>query len=306
MYSTIKLFLLTTATVAICACGGPKTSNEETSADAIETAPPEVRVNNNGIFIDHKSCGEGDTTLLFVHGWAIDQTYWSDQVEAFCPDYQIVTIDLPGHGNSGSDRDSWTVEDYAGDVKAVIDQLHLNNVILIGHSMAGDIILEAATNNNKVIALVGVDNFKDVGAEYTEEIQAQISAFIDQLKTNFDTVATAYSKTYLFHPTTDSAVVDRVITNVVETDSSIATTTLQKLFEYAPKEADRLSQVNKKLYLINSSATPTDSAGLKATGVTYKILDMGATGHYPMIEASEKFNTLLRSALEDIKADANE
>lgn len=272
----------------------------------LKTAPSEVRVDNNGVFVAHKSCGEGDTTLLFVHGWAIDQTYWSGQVEAFCPDYQVVTIDLPGHGSSGSDRDSWTVEDYAGDVKAVIDQLKLDNIILIGHSMAGDIILEAAINNDKVIALVGVDNFKDVGTEYTEEIQAQISAFIDQLKTNFDTVATAYSKNYLFHPTTDSAVVNRVITNVVKTDSSIATTTLQKLFEYAPKEADRLSQLDKKLYLINSDATPTDSAGLKATGVSYKILDMGATGHYPMVEAPEKFNSLLRQALDDIKADANE
>jgi pimeloyl-ACP methyl ester carboxylesterase len=239
--------------------------------------------------------------LLFVHGWAIDRTYWSSQVEAFCPDYHVVTMDLPGHGESGKNRDSWTVADYAGDVEAVIDQLQLQHVVLIGHSMGGDIILEAAIDNDKVIALVGVDNFKDVGAEYDDEVKARISGFIDQLRTSFDATAVAYSRRSLFQPTTDSTVVRRVIRSELNADSTIAATTLEELFEYTPREADRLSQLNKQLYLINSSATPTDSVGLRSTGVSFEVLDVGPTGHYPMVEDPEGFNELLRQVLAAIE-----
>jgi pimeloyl-ACP methyl ester carboxylesterase len=39
----------------------------------------------------------------------------------------------------------WTIEEYGNDVCIVIKELHLKNVILIGHSMGGDVILEVAT-----------------------------------------------------------------------------------------------------------------------------------------------------------------
>ena len=48
--------------------------------------------------------GDGKFTLLFVHGWCIDQSYWSNQVAAFNSNYKIVTIDLPGFGKSGTNR----------------------------------------------------------------------------------------------------------------------------------------------------------------------------------------------------------
>ncbi len=238
--------------------------------------------------------------MLFVHGWAIDQTYWSSQMEEFCPEYHVVTIDLAGHGKSGKNRERWAVEDYASDVKAVIDQLHLKNVVLIGHSMGGNIILEAALNNDKVLALVGVDDFKTVGVAHTDDTKMRIANFIHQLRSNFDATAVAYARRNLFQPTTDSAVTRRVIQNVQDVDSVIAASTLQEVFEYAPRVAERLSQLKKPLYLINSSATPTDSAGLKSTGVTFKVLDVGPTGHYPMVEDPQAFASLLRQVLQDI------
>jgi pimeloyl-ACP methyl ester carboxylesterase len=301
MHPTIRTFLLAAGSLAACACGSPNGSSADAEADSTHSASPDVRVSNDGVFIDHRSCGHGDTTLLFVHGWAIDQGYWSEQVAAFCPDHRVVTMDLPGHGNSGKNRESWAVEDYASDVRAVLDQLDLSDVVLIGHSMGGDIILEAAIDNDRVIALVGVDNFKDVGAEYTEEVRAWIAGFIDELRTDFDSAAVAYSRRALFQPTTDSAVVHRVIQSELAMDPAIAATTLEKLFEYAPGEADRLSRLDKPLHLINSSATPTDSAGLRSTGVPFRVLDVGPTGHYPMIEDAKTFNGLLRQALEEIR-----
>ena len=122
------------------------------------------KIENHGVLIDYTDSEKGDTTLLFVHGWCLNKSYWVNQVAFFSKRYRVVTIDLPGFGLSGKNRNDWSTANYATDVNAVINQLHLKKVILIGHSMAGDIVLKAAINNpNKVISLVGVDNFKAIG-----------------------------------------------------------------------------------------------------------------------------------------------
>ena len=90
----------------------------------------------DGATIQYRMEGEGDTTLLFVHGAFTNQTYWDNQVAFFSPDFKVVTLDLPGHGESGRDRTEWSVEGFGQDVVTVIRELELQNVILIGHSMS--------------------------------------------------------------------------------------------------------------------------------------------------------------------------
>ncbi|MDB5133729.1 MAG: hypothetical protein JWP37_332 [Mucilaginibacter sp.] len=120
-----------------------------------------VKISDQGVNIAYTDSGKGDTTLLFVHGWGLNKGYWTNQVNVFSKKYRVVTIDLPGFGESGKNRTVWNTEAYGRDIDTVISQLHLKNVILAGHSMAGDIVLQAAVNApNQVIGLVGVDNFK--------------------------------------------------------------------------------------------------------------------------------------------------
>jgi pimeloyl-ACP methyl ester carboxylesterase len=64
--------------------------------------------------------------------------------------------------------------------------LNFKNVILIDHSMAGDIILRAAVNApERVICLVGVDNFTDFGHIQTREEKSNFEKIIQMLKHNF-------------------------------------------------------------------------------------------------------------------------
>jgi len=290
--------------IAIISCGDVKQSNEETT-ESTKTALIDVQLNNNGVLINHKGCGECDITLLFVHGWCIDQTYWANQVDIFCPDYRVVTIDLPGFGKSGKNREIWTIEEYAKDIRAVIKQLKLTHVVLIGHSIAGDIILEAAIDNEFVIALIGIDNFKEVGFEYDEQIQAQIAGFVDMLKKSFHEIAPAYAERSLFHQSTDVVVKNRVMNDFKTADSTIAILSLEALFEYHTKEAKQLSLLKQKIYLINSDATPTNIAGLETTGISFEVIDIKATGHYPMIEKPKEFNQLLTQTIGKIEAAHN-
>jgi len=193
--------------IIFSSCGDGGQNPEETKPES----QTQISIENQGVIIDYNVYGTGEYTLLFVHGWCINQTYWSNQIEALKSGYRIVTLDLPGFGKSGKNRDNWTIENYGQDINTVIDDLKLTNVILIGHSMGGDIILEAALKNKEVVALVGIDNFKDVGTEFNENVKAEIEGFVGMLKNNFSEIAPMYAEGSRFHASTDSLVKVRVI-----------------------------------------------------------------------------------------------
>ena len=273
--------------VALYACNG-KPQNANTAS---------LVVKNQNVIVDYTDTHVGDTTLLFVHGWCINRTYWSDQLAFFKSHYRIVTMDLPGFGKSGRNRNAWNTEAFGKDVTAIMTQLKLKNVILIGHSMAGDIIVQAANNTPKqVIGLIGVDNFKSVGVggKPSKQDSEAYRKAIDSLRHDFKKIAFEYFNKDLFYKTTSPAIKKRVLNDVAQADPNIASACMeQDNFD----EAQELLKSKKKLCLINSDVKPTNSTGLKRKNIPFQIWYIHATGHFPMIEKPEEFNLLLAQAI---------
>src|SRR5580698_511349 len=156
-------------------------------------------VEDQGVQIAYTDSGKGDTTLLFVHGWGLNRTYWTSQMNFFKDKYRVVSVDLPGFGESGTNRDDWSTAAYGRDIDTVMSQLNLKNVVLVGHSMAGDIVLEAALHApGRVLAIVGVDNFKSVKPESEEDREAEMRG-ISLMKKKYRETAEEYFKDDLFY-----------------------------------------------------------------------------------------------------------
>jgi pimeloyl-ACP methyl ester carboxylesterase len=258
-----------------------------------------VDVNDQGVKISYTDSRIGDTTLLFVHGWCINKSYWSNQVAYFSKKHRVVAFDMPGFGDSGKNRTDWSTNAYGRDVDSVISQLKLRNVILIGHSMAGDIVLQAAINNPKVIGLVGVDNFKSVGHMQNAASRKDFDDAIAALKRNFKSVAIPYFKQDLFSKTTSTVIQKRVLNDVTHADTAIAAASMEQGNSF--DEIAKLHQVKMKLYLINSDVHPADTTGLIRNKIPYQLLYIHGTGHFPMIEDPADFNLLLEKVIQDIK-----
>jgi pimeloyl-ACP methyl ester carboxylesterase len=277
----------------IASCGNLSGMKETTDIKG-EKSP--VRVERDGLNIEYHEAGQGDTSLLFVHGWGINKEYWNNQVSYFSDRYRVVVPDLPGFGKSGKLRSEWTVEQYGDDITALIQSLGLHNVLLVGHSMSGAIVLDAAIKNpNQVIGIVGVDNFKNLGAVPTEAEKAQSREYFSSMRSNYTSFVKEMAGNYLFSVNTDSMVKLRVITDISGSDSVIAVISLERNEEYPL--ARKLKEYGKPLYLINSDYFPTDTLALKKLKLPYKLYSVGTTGHYPMIEAAERFNHALDSVL---------
>jgi pimeloyl-ACP methyl ester carboxylesterase len=267
-----------------------ETSNEEA-----------VKIENHGAEISYDDTAEGDTTLLFVHGWSINKGYWEEQIKNFKQKYRVVTIDLPGFGASGKNRDnwSWSVENYGSDISAVIKKLNLKNIIIVGHSMSGAIALEAALQNpDNIIALVGVDNFKNYGFVETPGSKAEYANVYKMMKDDYTKTITRYTNEMLLAPSTDSATRQRVLKDLTGADSVIAVKVMETGDQYPIDQ--KLKTYNKTLYLINSDLFPTDINGFRKDSIRYKLFNMGPTGHYPMVEKPQEFNKYLRMIIEDV------
>jgi pimeloyl-ACP methyl ester carboxylesterase len=258
-----------------------------------------ISVQNKGVNIVYNDTGAGDITLLFVHGWILNRGYWSAQEKYFSDKYRVVSIDLPGFGESGKNRNDWSTKEYGRDIDSVITELDLKKVILIGHSMAGDIVLEAAQHApDRVIGIVGVDNFKNVGEVPTEESRKGFEEAIQALKHNFVVYASGYFEQALFNKTTDSSIRKRILNDLAHADSTIAVASME---DQSFDETKELASFNKPLYLINSDFGPTDTTGLVAHHFPYNLQYIPGTGHFPMVEKPAEFNAALEKVIEKIK-----
>src|SRR5690606_21000061 len=146
----------------------------------------QIELREGRVTLNYLQQGQGNVSLLFLHGWCINSLYWSEQIAHFSANYTVYAIDLPGFGKSTASREHWTIEEYAKDVAAFIDELDLQNVVLVGHSMSGDIMLETALiSKQKIVGLVGVDNYKFIDVAFTPEQMEEMAGFFQLLKSDF-------------------------------------------------------------------------------------------------------------------------
>ncbi len=75
--------------------------------------------------------------LVFLHGYLESLNIWSPFIKGFPAGFRIVSIDLPGHGQSGVPGPVSTMDEMARAVISILDHLGITNCFVVGHSMGG-------------------------------------------------------------------------------------------------------------------------------------------------------------------------
>lgn len=86
--------------------------------------------------IHYSDTGKGSVIVL-IHGYLETMEVWEQFAGRVAENFRVVTIDLPGHGQSDYISDANTMEIFTGAIKEVLDFLSIQNVFLTGHSMGG-------------------------------------------------------------------------------------------------------------------------------------------------------------------------
>lgn len=271
-------------------CGGE--AREEAEAVQDGRAPGTVTA-PDGVEIAYETMGTGTPALVFVHGWSCDRTYWEGQLEPFSADFRVVAMDLAGHGESGQNRDDWTIASYGADVAAVVEHLGLERVVLIGHSMGGDVVVDAARLlPGRVAGLVWIDTYSQLGAVRTPE---QVSAFLAPLREDYAANTYAIVHEMHFPPGADSALVERVATDLASAPPHIAVPSLESSITNDRVVPGALAELGLPVISLNPERSNPDVESLERHGV--EVILVPDVGHFMLLEDPEGFNAILREVV---------
>ncbi len=93
--------------------------------------------------MNYKIEGSGET-LVFIHGLSDSLVYWEILANSLKDDFQVLRIDLRGHGDSDLGNDDITLDVYVNDLFNFLTELNMDKVNLIGFSLGGAIALDFA------------------------------------------------------------------------------------------------------------------------------------------------------------------
>ncbi len=247
----------------------------------------------DGVPIAFEKTGDGEKTLVFVHGWSCDRTYWREQVAALSDRYTIVTVDLAGHGESGLTRTDYTMPAFGSDVAAVVVALDLHNVYLVGHSMGGSVVVEAARLlPDRVVGIIGIDTLQEPQFSFTAE---QVDGFVNSLKADFP-VATTRFVASMFPADADTALVRSISEDMASAPPEVALSAIRNLLLHNLRPT--LNMLHVPLWCLDSNQNPIDFQGWKFYQPGYTAVVMQGVGHFLFLENPTEFNEKLAELIE--------
>ena len=233
-------------------------------------------------------------TVVLVHGWAGNRTYWDHQVEQLSDRYQVVTLDLGGHGESGFGRVDWSLPAFGDDVVAVVHEVGAPQVALVGHSMGGDAVVYAARQlGDQVAGIVWVDVLRSLGDEPVSSPDV-VDAFVAPFRADFTAAVDRFARS-LFPTTADPALVDRIAGDMAAARREATLGSLGHALNRHPPILAALSEITAPVVAINPDIGPTDVDSLRRHGVEPIVVE--GVGHFLMLEDPGRFNAVLVSTL---------
>ena len=203
-----------------------------------------------------------------------------------------MAIDLAGHGESGIGRASWTMPAFGDDTVAVVEQLGLERVVLVGHSMGGDVVTEAALRlGDRVAGVVWVDTYQSLEEVTTAE---ELDAFVAPFRHDFPGQTRRFIRG-MFPPTADPALVEWVADDMAAAPPEIALDTLVYAWGNDGPILDALARLSVPVVAINPDDRPTDVESLARRGVGTVIVH--GAGHFPMLEDPAQFDAALAEVI---------
>jgi len=246
----------------------------------------------DGVPIAFEVSGDGPSTVVFVHGLVGDHTDFDSQAEFLAATHRIVAVDLPGAGESGHERSSWTMEAFGEDVATVVVHLDLDKVVLVGHSLGGNVIVEAALRlGDRVAGLVWLSSFRSLDSfpspseteDWLAPFQADPLAAVEDLNRRN------------FGPNADPVLVDAVVAKAKSRDPERVLGLLKSMFQHDATVVEALARIDAPVFAINPDFKPTDGASFTRHGVELRLI--GGAGHFLMMEAPDALNNELQILL---------
>ncbi|HEX7060895.1 MAG TPA: alpha/beta hydrolase [Woeseiaceae bacterium] len=292
-------------TALLAACGKPA---PEAAPPATERAPAanaetdalapgaHTWITADGNRMPYTVAGEGEITLVLVHCWMCNRTFWSEQVPALAGRFRVLAMDLPGHGEATAARDAWTVAGYGEDVAGLLRGLDLTNVVLVGHSMGGPVSLKAAAlSGDRVRGIVAVDTLHNAEFEFAGE---QVEEMQRSLEKDFAGACGEFVR-QMFPEPDAGAVMERVRETSCREDRKAVGVALMR--DFGRIDMPRwFREAGVPIRAIVAAGGMPAAVEVNRKYADFDAVALEGVGHYLHMTRPDAFNPLLLAAIDEI------
>ena len=265
-----------------------------------------ISINNQKIaYYDNKS---GNQTILFIHGNSLSsETYLFQLNDQALNKYRLIALDLPGHGNSSKAEEPGKTYSLPGFISVLlefVDKLNLHNAVFVGHSLGGNIILDAATRLPlaKGFVIFGAPPISippDMGKYFLPNPVFPLAYKPDLTNDEIKNLASAFVKK-------DIEIPDVIIKDIKRSHKNMRACLGASLIpENLVNEVEVIENIGKPVMIVHGKDDQL------VNGDYYKELNIPAlwqdeikiipgSGHCPQLENPEVFNSILLNFLNDL------
>ena len=170
-------------------------------------------------------------------------------------------------------------------------------MILVGHSMGGDVVVEAALRlGDRVAGVVWVDTYQTLEEVTTAE---ELEAFVAPFRRDFRGRDPAV-RPGMFPPSADPVLVEWIAEDMASAPPDIAIDALGYALGNDGPILGALARLAAPVVAINPEDEPTDVESLRRHGVSTVLVH--GTGHFPMLEDPAQFNRVLAEVVATLAA----
>ncbi len=248
----------------------------------------------NGLKVNYIDEGSGDT-VVFLQGWGTNLDIYKKLINKLSLTNRVIALDFPGFGKTPEPPFAWNVNDYTDFTISFIEQLNLDDIVLMGHSFGGRVIIRLMNKKNRKFNVKKIVLLDSAGIKAKTTIKKKLKQ--SWFKACKRIVGSKIGKKFF------PGAIDRMKNKHGSADYRKASTLMKQVLVKTINEdlTDMLPNIDAPTLLVwgdMDTATPLSDAKIMED----KIPDAGLvvlknTGHYSFLEDFYTFSRVIDSFL---------
>lgn len=259
------------------------------------------RIRSADADIFYWTLGDGPPVVL-LHPFPVHHEFWLPVAEALASRYRLILPDLRGHGESDVGEGAATMEKYAADVRAVMDDADVGRAPMIGVSIGGYLLFEFWRKYASRVAALGLCNTKAPGDD-AEARAGRLQAATEVLERGTEPFFQSMIAKVLGKSTRESRpdLVDNAI-RMMQKMSAEDVAQVQRGMAERPNSVETLKTINVPTLLVTGEEDPM--TGIKEAELMRQHIPgsqmrvIPRAGHYSPWEQPQDFARTLRQFLD--------
>jgi pimeloyl-ACP methyl ester carboxylesterase len=246
----------------------------------------------DGVRLFYERGGDGPE-LLFVPGWCCDHTFYAPQFEHFASSCTVTAIDPRGCGQSSRPDDGYDIPTLADDVAWLCEEVGISQPVVVGHSLAGMMVIELAARHPKLPRAIVSDDPGPIHA--TDEGRQTLTAFVAGMAgPRGEGVRRAWVVDGA-GPTASDEVRRKIVDTMCSVPLPIAAAMIRGVAEWNGVGALALCEV--PLLVLNPTGRSNEPSRIRPLNPSMHIGATVGAGHFHQLEVPDQVNAMLERFL---------